>query len=108
MPAKATELQALAEVVVRIDERTKVMDEKLDNACVALFGNGKPDDGLVFQVKEHHAKPHIHKWVGTKMFWTILFGGIITINVLVRFAWPWIVVIGKALGIPLPDEGLTF
>jgi hypothetical protein len=58
----------------------------------------------VSRFNAHEKETHIYKWIANRNFWTILFGGIIAINLLVRFAWPWIVVLGKAIGIPLPDE----
>lgn len=96
-----TEVTAIAELVARIDERTRLMDEKLDGACEVLLGNGKPETGLVFRVKEHHARPHLHSMIKSKTFWALMLAVILFANVLVDLGSPLITVLAKFLGIPI-------
>lgn len=98
---KPTELGAIAELVVRIDERTKLMDEKIDCVNLVILGNGKPETGLAARFSQHVEAPHLHKLARSKMFWAIMFAVMLIANLLVDLGSPVITLVGRLLGVPI-------
>ena len=39
---------------------------------LSLTGTGKPEEGLVFMVKQHHAKIHLSEVIKHKSFWYVI------------------------------------
>lgn len=88
-----------ADLLARIDERTKNMEEQLATACVVLLGNGHPEHGLAARFDKHVSEPHLWKLSRSKTFWGIMLAMLVIVNVGIQFSHPWILMLGKFLGV---------
>jgi hypothetical protein len=90
-----------ATTLARIEAKQDVMGDKIDNISVVLLGNGKPEEGLLFKVTEHHKKTHLSDLVKHKWFWAAAVGIFISLQ-LAGIGDPLMRFVAKLLGAPLP------
>jgi hypothetical protein len=55
------------------DEMRKIMAADIKELSVAVLGNGKPEEGLVFQFKQHNKKMHLADIVKNWRIWVGVF-----------------------------------
>ena len=90
-----------ATVLARIEAKQDSMDEKLDILSVTLLGNGKPEEGLLFKVTEHHKGFHIGKACRSPRTWLAAVGFFIVAHWVVElFGNPLLTWILGALKLP--------
>ena len=58
-----------ATTLARIEAKQDSMEDKIDVLSVTLLGNGKPEEGLLFRVSEHHKAFHIGKVCRSPKTW---------------------------------------
>ena len=90
-----------ATTLARIEAKQDVMVDKIDILSVTLLGNGKPEEGLVFIVKQHHAKTHLSDIVKHKWFWASAVAIFLSLQ-LAGIGDPLMRFVAKLLGAPLP------
>jgi hypothetical protein len=66
-----------ATTLARIEAKQDSMESKIDVLSVTLLGNGKPEDGLLFKVAEHHKQTHLATLLKSPRLWIILVCGTI-------------------------------
>lgn len=64
--------ETAASVLARIEAKQDAMGEKIDILSVTLLGNGKPTEGLLYKVEQHHKTAHMAALVKNWRAWVVV------------------------------------